>query len=145
MPNFESPDPDYESRIRASFDRQMVMPTIGARLTAIHPGEARIELPFSPALTQQHGYLHAGIVGAIADSACGYAAYTLMPAGSEVLTVEYKINFLSPARGQTFTAIGKVIKPGRTVTACSGEVWAQTDDERKLVAVLQATMICIRR
>jgi uncharacterized protein (TIGR00369 family) len=145
VPNFESPDPDYESRIRASFGRQMVMPTIGARLSAIRPGEVRIELPFSPTLTQQHGYLHAGIVGAIGDSACGYAAYTLMPAGSEVLTVEYKINFLSPARGQTFTAIGKVVKPGRTVTACSGEVWAQTEDERELVAVLQATMIGIRR
>jgi len=145
VPNFEPSDPDFESRIRASFGRQAVMSTIGARLTAIRPGEARIELPFSPAVTQQHGYLHAGIVGTIADSACGYAAYTLMPAGSEVLTVEYKINFLSPAQGQTFTAIGTVVKPGRTVTACSGEVWAQTDDERKLVAVLQATMICIRR
>jgi uncharacterized protein (TIGR00369 family) len=143
MPNFESPDPDYESRIRASFGRQMVMPTIGARLTVIRPGEVRIELPFSPALTQQHGYLHASIVGIIADSACGYAAYTLMPADSEVLTVEYKINFLSPAQGKKFVAVGQVVKPGRTLTVCAGNVWAHDEGESKLIATMQSTMICL--
>lgn len=119
------------------------MRTIGASLSHIRPGETRIELPFSPALTQQHGYLHAGIVGTIIDSACGYAAYTLMPPGSEVLTVEYKINFLAPAKGKTFVATGRVVKPGRTLTVCSGEVWAHTGSRRTFVAAMQATMICI--
>ncbi len=145
MPNFNAVDPDFESRIRASFGRQIVMQTIGARLDRIRPGEVRIELPFSAALTQQHGYLHAGIVGIIVDSACGYAAYTLMPADSEVLTVEYKINFISPASGQAFVAIGKVIKPGRTLTVCAGEVHAYAGGEPKLIAAMQATMIGVAK
>jgi uncharacterized protein (TIGR00369 family) len=145
MPSFKVVDTDFESRIRASFDRQMVMQTIGASLSHIQAGEVRIELPFRPALTQQHGYLHAGIVGLIVDSACGYAAYTLMPADSEVLSVEYKINFLSPASGQTFVAIGKVIKPGRTLTVCAGKVHAHAGGEPKLIAVMQATMICMAK
>jgi uncharacterized protein (TIGR00369 family) len=138
-------DTDIESRIRTSFDRQRIMRTIGARLDRIGPGEVHIALPFSPALTQQNGYLHAGVVGIIVDSACGYAAYTLMPAASEVLTVEYKINFLSPAMGQRFVAIGRVVKPGRTLTVCAGEVWAHTDAGPKHVATLQATMICVTK
>ena len=145
MPQFKPLDSDFESRIRASFDRQMVMRTIGACLEQISPGEVRIELPFSPGLTQQHGYLHAGIVGIIVDSACGYAAYTLMPAESEVLSVEYKINFISPAKGQTFIAIGRVVKPGRILTVCAGDVWAHTDGERKRVATMQSTMICVTK
>jgi len=143
MPSLKAVDTDFESRIRDSFGRQRAMLTIGARLERISPGEVRITLPFSPALTQQHGYLHAGIVGLIADSACGYAAYTLMPADSEVLSVEYKINFLSPARGQTFVAIGRVVKPGRSLTVCSGEVWAYAAAERKLVVTMQSTMISV--
>lgn len=143
MPSLKAVDTDFESRIRDSFGRQRAMLTIGARLERISPGEVRITLPFSPALTQQHGYLHAGIVGLIADSACGYAAYTLMPADSEVLTVEYKINFLAPAKGKTFVATGRVVKPGRTLTVCSGEVWAHTGSKRTFVAAMQATMICI--
>jgi len=143
MPNFAAVDPDFESRIRASFGAQQVMQTLGARLVHIRPGEVRIELPFSPALGQQHGFLHAGVLGIIVDSACGYAAYTLMPADSEVLSVEYKINFLSPARGRLFGAIGRVVKPGRTLTVCAGEAWAHADAEPKLVAAMQATMICV--
>jgi uncharacterized protein (TIGR00369 family) len=143
MDSFTAVDPDFESRVRASFGAQQVMRTIGASLVHIRPGEVRIELPFSPALTQQHGYLHAGVLGIIVDSACGYAAYTLMPAGSEVLSVEYKINFLSPARGQRFVAAGRVVKPGRTLTVCAGEVWAHADAESNLVAAMQATMICV--
>ncbi|MCU0591120.1 MAG: PaaI family thioesterase [Desulfobacterales bacterium] len=119
MPNFNAVDPDFESRIRTSFGRQMVMQTIGARLDRIRPGEVRIELPFSAALTQQHGYLHAGIVGIIVDSACGYAAYTLMPADSEV--------------------------PGRTLTVCAGEVHAYAGGEPKLIAAMQATMIGVAK
>jgi uncharacterized protein (TIGR00369 family) len=143
MSSFTAIDPEFESRVRASFGAQQVMLTIGASLVHIRPGEVRIELPFNPALTQQHSYLHAGVLGIIVDSACGYAAYTLMPAGSEVLTVEYKINFLSPAKGQLFVAVGRVVKPGRTLTVCAGEVWARDDGEPKLVAAMQATMICV--
>jgi uncharacterized protein (TIGR00369 family) len=143
MPNFVAVDPDFESRIRASFGAQQVMQTLGASLVHIRPGEVRIELPFSPALGQQHGFLHAGVLGILVDSACGYAAYTLMPAGTEVLSVEYKINFLSPARGRLFGAVGRVVKPGRTLTVCAGEAWAHADAEPKLVAAMQATMICV--
>ena len=143
MPSFKAVDIDFESRIRASFDRQMVMQTIGASLSHIQAGEVRIEIPFRPALTQQHGYLHAGIVGLIVDSACGYAAYTLMPADSEVLSVEYKINFLSPAQGQTFLAVGRVVKPGRKLSVCAGDVWAHNAGKAKLVATMQSIMICV--
>jgi uncharacterized protein (TIGR00369 family) len=94
-------------------------------------------------LTQQHGYIHAGIITSIVDSACGFAAYTLMPASSGVLTVEYKVNLLSPARGETFTAIGRVIKPGRTLTICNGEVLALEKGEQKLIAAMQATMMAV--
>jgi uncharacterized protein (TIGR00369 family) len=143
MPKIDPPDPDFEARVRASFNRQRVMQTIGARLVTVGSGEARIELPFRPELTQQHGYIHAGIIGTIVDSACGYAAYTLMPADSEVLTDEYKVNFLAPAQGETFVAIGRAIKPGRTLTVCAGEVWAYARSEAKQVAAMQATMMMV--
>jgi len=145
MPKLELLDPDFESRVRASFDRQGAIVSIGARLVSLIPGEARIEMPFNSSFTQQDGFLHAGIVTTIVDSACGYAAYTLMPAGSRVLTVEYKVNFLFPAKGEKFIAIGKVVKPGRTLTVCSGEVLAYENDEEKQVAVMQATMITINK
>ena len=143
MSKFELLDPDFESRVRTSFDRQGAIISIGARLIGLIPGEARIEMSFSSSFTQQDGFLHAGIVTTIVDSACGYAAYTLMPADSRVLTVEYKVNFLSPAKGEKFIAIGKVVKPGRTLTVCSGEVLAYENGEEKQVAVMQATMITV--
>lgn len=143
MPKIDPPDPDFEARVRASFNHQHVMQAIGARLVTLGSGEARIELPFRPELTQQHGYIHAGIIGTIVDSACGYAAYTLMPADSEVLTVEYKVNFLAPAQGEKFVAIGRVIKPGRTLTVCTGEVWAYDQSETKQVAAMQSTMMMV--
>ena len=145
MPKSDPLDPDFEPRVRASFNTQQVMQAIGARLLTVGSGEARIELPFRSELTQQHGYIHAGIIGAIADSACGYAAYTLMPADSEVLTVEYKVNFLAPAKGEKFVAIGKAIKPGRTLTVCAGEVWAYDKSATKQVAVMQATMMMVSK
>jgi uncharacterized protein (TIGR00369 family) len=119
------------------------MSTINARMTKVAPGEVHIELPFDPALTQQHGYIHAGIITSIVDSACGFAAYSLMAATSGVLTVEYKVNFLSPAKGERFIAIGRVIKPGRTLTICNGEVLAVEGGEQKLVALMQATMMAV--
>jgi uncharacterized protein (TIGR00369 family) len=144
MPKHELLDPDFESRVRISFDRQGAIISLGARLIDLIPGEARIEMPFNPSFTQQDGFLHAGIVTTIVDSACGYAAYTLMPAGSRVLTVEYKVNFLSPAKGEKFIAIGKVVKPGRKLTVCSGEVLAYENGEEMQVALMQATMITVK-
>ena len=138
---FTPPAPNYETRICDSFVNQKAMQTLGAMLGDIRPGEVSIELPYSDHITQQDGFLHAGIITTIADSACGYAAYSLMPAGSRVLSVEFKVNLMSPAIGERFLAIGKVIKAGRTLTICSGEVLAFQDGQSKLVALMQATMI----
>ena len=143
MTNFDPSDVHFESRIRSSFDQQGIMKTIGAKLTKVIPGEVQIELPFSQALTQQHGYIHAGIITTIVDTACGYAANTLMPVLSEVLTVEYKINFLSSGKGEKIIGIGKVVKPGRTLTVCSGEVRACDTNGEKLIATMQATMMAV--
>ena len=140
-PVFMPKDTAFEERVRASFARQRVMSTIGAQLRSVSPGEVVIELPFRADLTQQDGYLHAAIVTAIADSACGYAAHTLLPAGAGILTVEYKVNFLAPAAGRAFTAYGRVIKPGRTLTVTTGEVIADTDAGPKPVAMMLATMM----
>jgi uncharacterized protein (TIGR00369 family) len=117
------------------------MKTINAELVHVGPGEVHIEIPFQPALTQQNGFIHAGIITSIVDSACGYAAYSLMAVASGVLTVEYKINLLSPAIGERFLAIGRVKKPGRTLTVCEGDVFAHTKGEEKLVATMLATMM----
>jgi uncharacterized protein (TIGR00369 family) len=141
MNAFEPLNPDYQEHVRMGFARQRVMETIGARLVRIDPGQVEIELDYREDLTQQHGYLHAGVVTAIVDSACGFAAYTLMPADSGVLTVEYKVNFTAPARGARFLAVGRVIKPGRTLTVCAGEALATDGAEQKLVAMIQATMM----
>lgn len=143
MTQARASDPNFESRIRSSFERQGIMKTIGARLLSVAPGEVRIELPWSEAVTQQHGFVHAGILSTIADNACGYAAYTLMPAGSDVLGVENKINFLAPARGERFVSVGRVVKAGRTLAVCAGEVWAYDNGTETLVAVMQTTMMTL--
>ena len=142
MGGFEAQDPDFAARIRASFERQKVMGLIGARLGAIEPGLVEIELDYRPDLTQQHGYLHAGISTIIGDSAAGYASYTLMPADSSILAIEFKVNLLAPARGQRFLARGRVIRPGRTVTASEFEVLAfdETGASKRCVFGLQTTM-----
>ena len=139
-------DPDFDARVRASFERQRLMQTIGAELLTVEPGRVDIALPFREDLTQQHGYLHAAVVSAIADSACGYAALTLMEPGADVLSVEFKINLLAPAAGAQFVATGRVLRSGRTLTVCSAEVHADpgSDTAGTLVAVLQATMIAAR-
>lgn len=139
-------DPDFASRVRASFDRQRFMATLGASLQSVAPGEVTIALPFSEAITQQHGFLHAGAVAAVVDSACGYAALTLMPAGAAVLSVEFKVNLLAPAAGRRFLALGRVRKAGRTVSVCEGELHAfagDDDAEGTLVALLQGTMMTV--
>ena len=140
---FQPGDPNYEARIRSSFDKQGVMKTIGAKLVKVLPGEVHIEFPFTESLTQQHDYIHAGIITSVVDSACGYAAYTLMPADSEVLTIEYKVNFMSPAKGEKFLGIGRVLKPGRKITVCSGDVIAMDKGKEKMVATMLATMISV--
>jgi uncharacterized protein (TIGR00369 family) len=143
MKKTSPPDPAFESRIRSSFARQGLMKTIGAHLAQVSPGEVRIELPYSKGITQQHGFVHAGILSTIADNACGYAAYTLMSADAEVLGVENKINFLAPAKGERFISIGRVVKAGRTLAVCSGEVWAYNNGQETLVAVMQTTMMAL--
>ena len=141
---FEPRDESYESRVRASFARQRAMNTIGARLVRVEPGEVELELPFREDLTQQHGFLHAGIVTTLVDSACGYAALSLMDAESAVLSVEYKVNLLAPAVGERVRAIGRVIKPGRTLLVCTGEVIAVTGGAESVVTMMQGTMMAVR-
>jgi uncharacterized protein (TIGR00369 family) len=131
-------DPDFENRVRENFDRQRVMSLIGASLSSVEPGIVQIDLAVREDLTQQDGYVHAGIITTILDSACGYAAYTLMPAASTVLSVEFKVNLLAPAIGKVVSARAEVRKSGRTLTVCSGDAFA----DGKLCATMLATMIC---
>lgn len=122
------------------------MNLIGAELVRVEPGIVEVAVPYRSDLAQQHGYMHAGIVTTIADSAAGYAAYTLMPAGSEVLSVEFKVNLLRPARGKSFLAHAEVIKPGRTLTVARSDVFGIGESgERELVATMLATMICLQK
>ena len=132
-------DPDFASRIRESFGRQKAMALIGATLGRIEAGEVEISLPYRDDLTQQKGYVHGGILGMIADSACGYAAFSLMPAGGSLVTVEYKMNILNPARA-SLVARGHVVKPGRTLTVARAEVYAQDGTH---VATMQQTLMAL--
>ncbi len=134
-------DPTIEKRLRETFTQQTIMTLIGASLGHLAPGEVNIELPYRADLCQQNGFIHAGIITTIVDSACGIAAYTLMPPDTGVLTVEYKVNLLSPAVGERFSARGRVIKAGQTITVCSGDVFAIQNGTEKLVATMLATMI----
>jgi uncharacterized protein (TIGR00369 family) len=137
--------PDVAERVRASFDRQQAMALLGAELTEVAPGMTEIVLPFRKDLTQQHGFVQAGIVTAIVDSACGYAALTLMPEGVGVVSVEFKVNLLNPAKGVRFVARGEVVKPGRTIMVCTGQVTAERDDgSTQMVALMQATIMVVR-
>jgi uncharacterized protein (TIGR00369 family) len=145
MSSFPILDPDFEARVRESFARQRVMLTLGAALGAVEPGEVVVELPFRDDLTQQDGFLHAGVVTTIVDSACGYAAFTLMPREASVLTVEYKVNLLAPAIGERFIARGRVLRPGKIITVCSGEVVAVRASVEKPVATMLATMIALTK
>ena len=131
-------------RVRASFAKQRVMATIGATLDSVEPGVVTISMTPNPALTQQHGYLHAGIIATIADSACGYAALSLMPEDAAVLSIEFKINMLAPADGERFIARGKVIKPGRTIYVTDATVHAVRNGAEKLVATMTGTMMVVQ-
>src|SRR6266436_7960763 len=132
-------NPSFAQDVAGSFAQQPIMNLIGARLSLVEPGVVEITLPYRADLAQQHGYLHAGVVTTIADSACGYAAYTLMPAGSNVLSVEFKVNLLRPAQGEAFVARAEIIKAGRTLTVVRADVFASTGDDKVLVATMQGT------
>ena len=137
----QATNPTFVAEIHESFAKQTIMTLIGAALTRVEPGVIEITLPYRADLAQQHGYIHAGIITTIADSACGYAAYTLMPPGSDVLAVEFKVNLVRPAKGETFVARAEVIKSGRTLTVVRADVHALTGEKRELVAIMQGTMM----
>jgi uncharacterized protein (TIGR00369 family) len=140
---FQPSDPTWESRVRASFARQKMMETIGAVLERVAPGEVDIRLPFREAISQHHGFVHAGALTTAVDTACGYAALTLMPPGAGVLSIEFKVNLMSPGKGEAILARGRVVKPGRNVTFCHGEVFALEAGQEKLVATMSATMMTV--
>jgi len=142
-PTFAVEDPEYARRVEDSFARQGLMKLLGAKLMGLAPGKAEIHVSFRRELTQQHEYFHAGVTGAIADSACGYAAYTLMPANSSVLTVEYKINLLAPAEGDELVARAHVVRSGKTLKVCAADVFVRKDGTEKLCATMLATVMCL--
>jgi len=141
--NFSVKDPDFEARGRASFARQPMMETLGVSLHRVEPGLAEMSMPYAPHILQQHGFVHAGALSALVDNACGFAAMTLMPRGTGVLTVEFKMNLMSPGKGERFIGIGKVIRPGKTIMVTLGECFAEEAGERKLIAMMTATMMVI--
>ena len=134
---------DIEARVRESFARQTIMSTIGASIAAVRPGEVEIVLPFGDHILQQHGFIHAGAVSTIADSAVGYAALSVMPRDAAVLTTEFKINLLSPAKGDRLRAIGRVVRAGKSLVITLGEVFAESGGSSKQVAMITATMMVV--
>lgn len=142
-PTFEPRNPDFDARVRESFARQAAMRTLGATLAVVKAGRVEITLPWAEPLTQQHGFLHAGMVATALDSACGYAGFSLMAADAAVLTIEFKINLLAPAQGQSFRMVGTVVKPGRTVTVCEGHAYAIDGGQEKLVATMGCTLMAV--
>lgn len=141
VPHFEPSDPDWAAKVKDSFARQKVMAFIGARLADIGPGWCEIHLPYREELTQQHGYIQAGIIAAIVDNAGGYAGYSLMPAGSSVLTVEYKLNLLAPGDGELLIARGEVVKPGRNLSIARGDVYVVKNGKTRHCATMQQTLM----
>jgi len=140
---WQAKDPAFAERVRSSFDRQRFMGTLGARLGRVAPGEVDIELPVAEALTQQHGFVHAGALASVLDSAAGYAALTLMLPGAAVLSIEFKINLLEPARGTSIVARGRVVRAGRTINVCRADAVALDGGRETLVATLTGTMMCV--
>lgn len=137
-------DPDAIAKMRAGFDAQGVMKTLGAAVEAVAPGRVTLTMPFSADFTQHHGFIHAGVLTTVLDSACGFAAFTLMDPGSEVLTVEFKSSFLKPARGQSFRFVGEVLKSGRTLLFTQGTAYALDNDVQTAVSTMSATMMAVR-
>lgn len=141
---FDPADPQYQERVRSSFARQGAMATLQAQLSNVHPGGVDISFDHAGALTQQHGFIHAGVLATAMDSACGYAGFSLMAVGDAVLTIEFKINLLAPARGERFRTEGRVVKPGRTVTVCEGRAYALSGGDEKLIATMSCTLMCVK-
>jgi uncharacterized protein (TIGR00369 family) len=137
-------DPGFEQRVRTSFARQAAMRMLDVSIDRVAPGEVDLVLPFRSDLTQQHGYLHAGIVTAVIDSACGYAALSLMEPGTAVLSVEFKVQLLAPARGESFRALGRVVRSGRTLTVVMGELRSVAPDGAEVIALMTGTMMTMR-
>ena len=140
---FESKDPGFAQRVRESFAQQSAMASLGIAITRIEPGEIELAMDYAPAYTQQHGFIHAGIITTALDSACGYAAYSLMAAGAEVLTVEFKTNLLAPASGERFMFRARVIKPGRTLTVCEAQALALQSGAERLIATMTGTLMAV--
>ncbi len=140
---FEPKDRDWEHRVRSSFARQAVMQTLGIEISDIAPGRIELAMPYARAYTQQHGFLHAGILATALDSACGYAAFSLMPPDAAVLTVEFKINLLAPAKGDRFLFRAQVLKPGRTLTVCDGHAFAAQQGSERLIASMTGTLMSV--
>ncbi len=143
MTEFTAKTSDYARRVADSFARQAALATMGAELISVAPGEVIVEMPHDNRFTQQHGFIHAGVTTTMLDTACGYAAFSLMPEDAGVLTIELKTNLLAPATGESFVFVGRVVKPGRTVTFCEGEAFAVSDDTKKRIATLSATMMTV--
>jgi uncharacterized protein (TIGR00369 family) len=142
--SFQPQDSNFQERVRASFARQRVMQTLGVEIARLEPGEIELAMPYDLAYTQQHGFMHAGIITTALDTACGYAAFSLMPADAAVLTVEFKTNLLAPAKGERFVFRGRVVKPGRTVTVCAAQALALADgSDERLIATMTGTLMAL--
>ncbi|MCR6734523.1 MAG: PaaI family thioesterase [Afipia sp.] len=145
MSGFQVQDPDYDARVRRTFTNQPAMATLGISLARIEPGTLELQMPYDAKFSQQNGFLHAGAISTALDTACGLASYTLMPARADILTVEFKINLLAPAKGQTFRFVGSVVKPGRTLVIAEGRALANDGGREKLIATMSATMMTMLR
>ena len=143
MPRFEPKNPDFRDVATATFAAQRAMQTLGIRIARLEPGEVDLAMDYAPEYSQQNGFVHAGIITAGLDNACGIAAFTLMPAGADILTVEFKTNLLAPAKGERFEFRGQVIKPGRTLTVCEGRAYAINDGVESLIATMTGTLMAI--
>jgi uncharacterized protein (TIGR00369 family) len=145
MPRFQPKNPDYRATAIHTFEQQRAMTTLGISIARLEPGEVDLAMDYQVDLTQQHAFIHAGIITAGLDNACGIAAFTLMPAGSDILTVEFKTNLLAPARGQRFAFRATVVKPGRTLTVCEGRAYAEHDGAEVLIATMSGTLMALPR
>ncbi len=141
---FTPKDPNFAERVRSSFARQQVMRTLRVEIAALHPGHIELTMPFASEFTQQHGFMHAGIIATVLDSACGYAAFSLMPPEAAVLSVEFKTNLIAPAKGEQFVFRANVIKPGKTLTVCDARAFAlDRDGNERLVATMTGTIMAV--
>jgi uncharacterized protein (TIGR00369 family) len=143
MVSFKAKDPQFRSRVEASFSQQQVMKTLGVKIMNLQPGEIELMMPYAAAYTQHHGFIHAGIIATVLDNACGYAAFSLVPDDAAMLTVEFKTNLLAPARGERFIFRGKVVKPGRTITVCEAQAFGVDGGEERLVATMTGTLMSL--